>query len=269
MNQLEHSTAAEAAVEMPTEVKAASPSTSTGPSLGAVALAGVGALALGAVASSPARAISPQLRFATDIPGTGDTKVLNYALALEDLETELYVQAIQRMTTGGRGGRDAVPGLTIPGLNLSTSLREVRFTTEFGRVERQHRDLLRQTLGSAAIPASTFDFTFGIERMSLNQLLNLLYTIEQGGTNAYIGAIPFFATKRPIPVAAAIQGTEARHTAIFADILNDRGLSNDFPSPPPNALPPGIANLPGTRERPLEPDQILAVVSPFIVRPTA
>ena len=251
MNSLEQSTAAE--IEAPVEK---SPSISAG--AGALALAGVGALALGALAASPARAISPALKFA-DIPGTGDIKVLNYALSLEDLETELYVQALQRMTTGGRGGRDAPIGLNIPGLGLSASRRDVSITALFGRVERQHRDFLRNSITAAGGTAITpFNYAFGIERMTLAQVLNLLYTIEQGGTSAYLGATPFFATKRFTQVAAAIQGTEARHTAIFADILNDELRQNILPSPPPTILP-------GGRERPVAPDPTLAVVSPFIL----
>ena len=250
MNSLEQSTAA--AIEAPVEK-------SQSVSAGALALAGVGALALGALAASPARAITPALKFATDIPGTGDVKVLNYALSLEDLETELYVQALQRMTGGGSGGRDAPIGLSIPGLGLSTTRRDVSITALFGRVERQHRDFLRNTITSAGATAiQPFNYSFGIERMSLAQVLNLLYTIEQGGTSAYLGATPFFATKTYTQVAAAIQGTEARHTAIFADILNDELGANILPSPPPNILS-------GGRERPETPDNILAIVSPFIL----
>ena len=249
MNSLEQSTAAvtEAPIEKSQSVSA-----------GALALAGVGALALGALAVSPARAITPALRFA-DIPGTGDVKVLNYALSLEDLETELYVQALQRMTGGGRGGRDAPIGLTIPGLGLSTTRRDVSITALFGRVERQHRDFLRNTITSAGATAiQPFNYAFGIERMSLAQVLNLLYTIEQGGTSAYLGATPFFATKTYAQVAAAIQGTEARHTAIFADILNDELGTNILPSPPPTIRP-------GGRELPVTPDRTLVIVSPFIL----
>lgn len=231
------------------EDKAALPATS------ALLMAGAGALALGAIAASPAQAVDPPLRYA-NIPGTGDIKVLNYALALEDLEAEFYVQALQRLTGGGSGGRDAAPGLTIPGLGLTAQERDVQFVTTFGRVEREHRDFLRSTIGNAAI--RPFKYRFGLERMSRAQVLNLTHTLELGGTRAYLGAVPFFTTKKFVPIAAAIQGTEARHTAIFADILNDLFSVDLQPSPPP--LP-----LPGQRERPVGPEQTLANVSPFII----
>lgn len=261
MNSIQYTTAPEnegdrAAVGQ----QAAAQSTDSAlPSMGALMLAGAGALALGALGAKPARAVDPPLRFA-DIPGTGDIKVLNFALALEDLEAEFYVQALQRLTGGGSGGRDAVPGLVIPGLGLGSQERDVRFMTTFGRVEREHRDFLRATIGAAAI--RPFKYRFGLQNLNRAEVLNLTYTLEQGGTSAYLGAIPFFATKQFIPIAAAIQGTEARHTAIFADILNDMFGQGLQPSPPQDALP-------GQRERPIPPDPTLAKVSPFIVVPQA
>lgn len=256
MNELEMTPA-------PQAVASAQPAhLSNGAAMGALALAGVGALALGALNASPALAISPALRF-SDIPGTGDIKVLNFALALEDLETEAYVQALQRLTTGGRGGRDAVPGTNIPGLNVGASARDVNFLRRFTRVETQHRDFLRSAITSAGATAiRPFDYNFNMASLSRAQVVNLIYTLELGGTRAYLGAIPFFATKTYVPVAAAIQGTEARHTAIFADILNDLNGANVQPTPPQNAQP-------GVREATTTPDQTLAVISPFIVLPTA
>ncbi len=250
MNELELTTASEA-------VRSEQPS--QGMALRALALAGVGALALGALNASPAQAISPALRFA-DIPGTGDIKVLNYALALEDLETEAYVQAVQRLTRGGSGGRDAVPGTRIPGLGLSTNERDVSLLTRFTRVESQHRDFLRGAVGPSAI--RPFNYNFNIATLSRAQVLNLIYMLELGGTRAYLGAIPFFATKRFVQTAAAIQGTEARHTAILADLFNDIAGAAVQPTPPQGALP-------GEREAFASPDQTLAMVSPYIVRPSA
>lgn len=254
MKELELTTA-------PQAVQSEQPSqASNGAALGALALAGMGALALGALNASPALAISPALRFA-DIPGSGDIKVLNFALSLEDLETEAYVQAVQRLTTGGRGGRDAVPGTNISGLGLTIAERDVTFLTRFTRIETQHRNFLRSAITSAGGTAiQPFDYDFNIESMSRVQVINLIYTLELGGTRAYLGAIPFFATKRFVQTAAAIQGTEARHTAILADLLNDLGGANVQPTPPQFALP-------GVRESFTSPDETLASVSPFIVRP--
>ena len=57
------------------------------------------------------------------LPAGNDIKVLNYALALEDLESDLYVQALQRLTTGGTNKL----GKSIPGLNIAASELDVHF----------------------------------------------------------------------------------------------------------------------------------------------
>ena len=85
----------------------------------------VGLAAGSLLTAMPAQAaISPPLTF-KDIPTVpilnlpfkglkvgADVRVLNYGLALEDLESDLYVQALQRLTTGGTNK----VGKTIPGL---------------------------------------------------------------------------------------------------------------------------------------------------------
>jgi hypothetical protein len=249
----------EHAIEFPEE--AVSPSSNAPQnslSVAGVALA-AGVIGAGILAgSSPAQAITPALRF-SDVPGTGDVKVLNYALALEDLETELYAQAAQRLTRGGRGGRDAVAGTNITGLNLANSERDVFFVLQYTRVERQHRDFLRGALGSAAI--RPFKYDFNMESLSRRQVIELIYTAERTGVAAYLGAIPFFTgqNKNLIRIAASIQGTEARHTAIFADILNDQ-FGNATPVAP-------LFNQNDGRDTPTPPDAVLASVSPFIVAP--
>ena len=250
MHSIEHTPVSEAA-------STAKPEPSVLAGVGALALAGAGALALGALSAKPARAITPALTF-SDVPGTGDIKVLNFALVLEDLETEAYAQAVQRLTTGGRGGRDAVPGTVITGLGLSTSQRDVTFIQRFARVERQHRDFLRGQLGNSAI--APFDFDFGIPTMTRLEVVTLIYRLEQGGVGAYLGAIPSFATKRFLPVAAGILGTEARHTAIIANVLNNLTGRNTVDVAP-------LANNNNGRDTPVPPNDVLAAVSPFIVRP--
>lgn len=216
-----------------------------------------GLLAVGALTSKMARAVSPPLRFA-DIPGTGNIKVLNFALALEDLETELYFQAVDRLTDGGTGGRDRPPGLQITGLGIGESQRDVKFTRKFTTVEREHRDFLRAAITAAGGPViQPFKYDFGINRLSRRQVVELVYTAEKTGVSAYLGAIPFFANKDFLGVAAAIQGTEARHTAIFADVIND------LFGTPLDVAPQAKMN--GGRDQPLAPDAVLAAVSPFII----
>src|SRR5262249_27595267 len=130
------------------------PSPDRGTNFRRAALAGAG-LAAGLLAANRAAAVTPPLTF-KDIPGTGDVKVLNYALALEQLEADLYHQAILRLTTGGTNAL----GKDIPGLHLSPDQQDVFFVKEFGKVEREHRDFLTKALGANAI--NPFKYDFGI-----------------------------------------------------------------------------------------------------------
>jgi hypothetical protein len=213
------------------------------------ALSGAG-LAADMLAANRAAAVTPPLTF-KDIPGTGDVKVLNYALALEQLEADLYHQAILRLTTGGTNAL----GKHIPGLHLSPDQQDVFFVKEFGKVEREHRDFLTKALGANAI--KPFKYDFGIQKLHRKKVIELVYTAEKTGVGAYLGAIPFFATKTYLQTAGAIQGTEARHTAVFAEVLDDL-FDEDIPTAPPANKNHGI-------DQPIPPDKVLAMVSPFIV----
>lgn len=202
---------------------------------------------------STAFAVNPPLRF-SDIPGTGDIKVLNFALALEDLETSLYIQALKRLTTGGSNAL----GKTIPGLGLSSTQREVILVKKFGQVEREHRDLLRSTLTSLGGPViQPFKYDFGIQSKSRRQVLELIHTAEKNGTGAYLGGVKFLATRTYLQIAAAIQGTEARHTAVFADLLGDLFGIQIKVAP--------TADQFNATDQPIPPNTVLARISPFIV----
>ena len=220
-----------------------------------VALA-AGVAALGVASAKPARAVSPALKF-SDIPGTGNVKVLNYALALEDLEADLYAQALQRLTTGGTNGL----GTRIDGLGLSTTNDlDARYVAKYGVTEAEHRDFLRAAITAArATPITQFKYAFGMESLTRPQVSALIYTAERTGVGAYLGAIRFFADYTFAQIAASIQGTEARHTATFAIIQNILGFTNLQTAP--------LANENNGIDQPIEPDAVLASVSPFIVVP--
>ncbi len=217
-------------------------------------------LAIAAAVTLPKRAaaaVNPPLTFA-QIPGTGDVKVLNYALALEALEADAYAQAFQRLTTGGNQNS---LGLQINGLGISTSEEDVHYTQLFGRVEVEHRNFLDTALGTASIlrsaPFNTAKFDFGINNLNRRGVLDLLYTLEQTGVGAYLGAIPFFATNTYLLPAGGIQATEARHTAVIAAVYNKLyGVSKQVA--PLYNQNNGIDAL-------VAPDTVLAAASQFIV----
>lgn len=215
------------------------------------------------------------------IPGTGDIQVLNYALQLEDLEADLYAQALLRLTTGGTDPQAAASVGTITGLNVSGI--DVSYIQKFSAVEAAHRDFLKSALGSQAITTvKPAKYDFGIQNMTRAQVIDLVLEAEATGVQAYLGAIPFFASKSPyLQTAAAIQGTEARHTSIMTivrNILSSQGVVSDPIAPVAplkgdsgmmptatsynNALP--SQGTPEGRDLTLAPDQVLARVGGFI-----
>lgn len=190
-----------------------------------------------------------------DIPGEGNTKVLNYALFLETLEAEFYRQVLARLTEGGQDNR----GNEIPGLHLGADEPDVRFVTRFKTVEDQHRVLLQTALsafqGFQAVKPSKYDF--GVARAGRRQVMEQLYGIERTGADAYLGAIKHFPDKKYVQIAAAIQGTEARHYAAIAEVNNLLFHSQ-------NAVAP-LAGQNHGAEMPQDPDTVLAAVSKYIV----
>lgn len=243
------------------------PSTNTGAALltGAAILGGA-ALHAHAQAKST-RAVSPPITF-EQIPGTGDIKVLNYALALEILEANLYVQALKRLTTGGTNALNQ----TIVGLNVPSSDAFAQYLAEFGQVEAQHRDFLKSALGANAISNSVLKdarFDFNINSYSAETLLDLLIAVEDTGTNAYIGAVQKFTPgSQYLPTAAAIQGTEARHTAALI-VVRNRKYPSKRESPAPLASENGgrdvVIREGAQKGLAADPNTVLEGVSPFIV----
>ena len=239
----------------------------------AVGIAGIGAATL-AASHEGVFGASKTLTYG-DIPTLGllalpglnlkaDVKVLNYALALEDLESELYRQCVARLTGGGYTQQ----GVPIPGLNLDTYLPDVYHIIQFAGVEAAHREFLRGALKlDGIIPnlgIKPKKYQFGVETMSREQILALLIDVEATGTMAYLGAIPFFRTKIFLTTAAGILGTEARHTAALQAVQNrllmDGLIAGGTPAPPAP-----LATVNNGIDTPMDPDAVLAKVSPFIV----
>jgi hypothetical protein len=182
------------------------------------------------------------------VPGAGNIKVLNYALALETLEAELYRQALARLTGGGTDDL----GNAITGLGVASTEPDVLYLTEFGKVEMDHRDFLTTALGGNWVTTAGAKFDFGINSLDRKGVVSLVYNAELHGVSAYLGAIPSFADKTYLADAAAILGTEARHTAYVAVLLN----GPIFNSTPKLETAP-LANENQGKDTPLLPDQIL------------
>jgi hypothetical protein len=223
-------------------------------------------LAAGAAALSLGRAEALAFK---DIPEPGylnlpglsgghDIHVLNYALTLEDLESDLYYQALLRLTTGGINS----VGKAVPGLGLDADEPDVYYINEIAPVEAEHRDFLRGSLNGLidGIAQKPYRYDFGIESKSREDVLALVLLAESTGVQAYLGAVPLLKTRFFIVAAAAIQGTEARHTAVLTAIQNELfNGSNPVPVAP-------LASDNNGRDSYKDPDPVLASVSPFIIQ---
>jgi len=179
---------------------------------------------------------------------------LNYAFALETLEAEFYRQVVARLTTGGTD----MFGNTINGLNVSGT--DVDLIKEFGQVENDHRDFLATLLNGS--PANNFYvkngfmFDFGINSFDRPGIVGLTYIVELHGVMAYSGAAPSLINTPYLATAAAILGTEARHTSALAFARNGLAGSQVVETAPLPAFN-GHPNENDARDDSLTPDQIL------------
>jgi len=212
----------------------------------------VGGAALLAATPKVAQAVTPPIQFTNQIFGTGDVKVLNYALALEALEADLYAQCVTRLAA----------------LNVSSSDPVREYVEKFGKVEAQHRDFLIGAIKAANGGVTILDgalkgasFNFGNNLATKASILNFLITVEDTGVKAYLGAIPSFTPGSPyLPTAAAIQGTEARHTAALIVIRN---LTTG-----PTTSPAPLYTQNNGIDTNQNPQTVLNAVSQYIVLPS-
>lgn len=138
--------------------------------------------------------------------GTGDTGVLNYAYALEQLEAAFYTQVVASFYTGA-------------------SVDEQSILTDIRDHEVIHRDFFKAALGSAAIADLTVDFT-SINFADRASVLGAAKTFEDLGVAAYNGAGQLLTDAANLLVAGKIVSVEARHAAAIRDLLVPKSSAN-------------------------------------------
>jgi hypothetical protein len=131
--------------------------------------------------------------------GSGDTAVLNYAYALEQLEAAFYNEAVTRIY------RDV-------------TAEETQILTAIGAHEVAHRDFFRAALAGNAIGTLTFDFT-SINFGNRDEVLEAARTFEDLGVSAYNGAGVLISTPANLTTAGKIVSVEARHAAVIRNLL--------------------------------------------------
>lgn len=136
--------------------------------------------------------------------GSGDTGVLNYAYALEQLEAAFYIKVVSSPYTGITAEE-------------TTILRDIRDH------EIVHREFLKAALGSAAIAGLSVDFT-SINFTSRASVLGAAKTFEDLGVSAYNGAGQLLTSDANLLVAGKIVSVEARHASAIRDLLNPNSM---------------------------------------------
>lgn len=227
-------------VERPTEPEAAHVDFEAGRRvfLRSLGLGVAGAAALGAGAlSGPAAVATASGRF------VHETIVFNFALNLEYLEAEFYLQAafgrgLDRSDTTGRGNR----GRVIGGRKVDFTSSAVReYAEEIAGDEEAHVKFLREALGSAKVARPQIDlrksFTAAAQAAGLigpgqkfdafeneTNFLLAAFIFEDVGVTAYKGAARLIENPDFLEAAAGILAVEAYHAANIRTVLFARGL---------------------------------------------
>jgi hypothetical protein len=256
--------------------------------LAAMTAAGLGAVALQLFDPQTARAASaPAIPGAAEehtdalkpasfpgIPGANiNIQVLNYALTLEILESDLYRQALN-IASGlpiqtPLNANPAVYTRKVSPGGLSSAGANVGFQyiQEFAYVEAAHREFLKTALtGLGATPvtgnAAGYKFPKGPGE-TIYEILSNILPLEETGVRAYLGAVSSITAVGTYGQAAAtIYSTEARHSASIRYILKmDPGPVKQSGD---NQV---VADQPAgnTFEYYLTPTQVEAIIAPFYI----
>jgi hypothetical protein len=165
--------------------------------------------------------------------GSGDTGVLNYAYALEQLEAAFYIQVATSFYTG-------------------ISTEEQSLLTDIRDHEVAHREFFKAALAGSAIPSLEVDFS-SINFGSRDSVLGAAKAFEDLGVSAYNGAGALLTSKDFLLVAGKIVSVEARHAAL----IRDRIANGTF-------VGPDVIDVTTATEISRSPSQVLSIASKYI-----
>lgn len=132
--------------------------------------------------------------------GSGDTGILNYAYALEQLEAAFYTQVVQNEYS-----------------SMTTTERDI--LNDIQKHEVAHCEFFKAALGSNAIVDLEVDFS-SIDFNSRSSVLNTAKAFEDLGVGAYNGAGKLIVTPDYLVLAGKIVSVEARHAAAIRSLLS-------------------------------------------------
>ena len=170
--------------------------------------------------------------------GSGDTGILNYAYALEQLEAAFYTQVM------------ATPFSGITAME-SEYLRDIRDH------EVAHREFFKNALGSNRISDLEVNFS-SINFSSRDSVLATAKAFEDLGVSAYNGAGKLLASADYLLLAGKIVSVEARHAAVIWELITPASGTAFAGSDVVNAQGLDLARTPA---------EVLSIAAPFIKTP--
>ena len=205
---------------------------------GIFARAGLGAVALGAMAS--AGAILPSAP--VQAQGISDVDIFNFALNLEYLEAEFYLRAatgqgLAASDTTGTGALGAVTG----GSRVPFQSTYVRQYAEKIAIDEQvHVKFIRAVLGGSAVARPAIDLQQSFTTLALaaglivpgqtfnpfaDEISFLLgaFVFEDVGVTAYGGAASLISNRDLLSYAASVLAVEAYHGGAIRALLANLG----------------------------------------------
>jgi rubrerythrin len=156
--------------------------------------------------------------------GEGDIGIANYALTLEYLEADFYAKAADSGMLKGQA---------------------LELGKRFGATEAEHVTALEGMIKQAGgKPAKKPKTKFPLE--SQDAILDLAFTVENLGANAYLGQADKIKDPEILAAALSIHSVEGRHAAALGQVLG-------MPISPDGAF-----------AKPADAETVLAEITPFI-----
>lgn len=180
--------------------------------------------------------------------GSGDTGVLNYAYALEQLEAAFYVQV--------KGGS----------YYAGASAAEKQIFDDLALHELAHANFFKAALGNNAIKTLEADFST-INFSDKAAVLLAAQTFEDLGVAAYNGAGRYIESAANLVLAGKIVSVEARHAALIRDLRSYNTFVDsdvvDLFTPTSATSAPGTGTGTG-KERSKKPAEVLETANKYL-----
>ena len=167
--------------------------------------------------------------------GSGDTGILNYAYALEQLEAAFYTQVIATPFSG-------------------MTAMETEYLRDIRDHEVAHREFFKNALGNNKIQDLAVNFS-SINFSSRDSVLATAKAFEDLGVSAYNGAGKLLTSGDNLLLAGKIVSVEARHAAIIRELITPSSGTAFANSEVVNAQGLDLARTPA---------EVLAIASAFL-----